>query len=131
MGHAEKLKDKLNYALKEANDAKLPQKEEKGQVLDFQESMDKIILKIAILKSSTRLNMQQLIEEDDEALSATNDNGKTENIEELDKLSQTLEDKIYFLQLNLLVVLDLYNKIHKVISPYRSPSEQQVDALQE
>ena len=34
-GHAAKLKEKLNYALKEANDAKLDQKERKCQVLNF------------------------------------------------------------------------------------------------
>ena len=33
---AEKLKEKLNYALKEANDAKLNKKEGKDQVLHFQ-----------------------------------------------------------------------------------------------
>ena len=34
-GHVEKAKEKLNYELKEINDAKLYQKEEKKQVLDF------------------------------------------------------------------------------------------------
>ena len=35
-GHAENLKEKLNYALKEANYANLDHKEEKNQVLNFQ-----------------------------------------------------------------------------------------------
>ena len=35
-GHAEKLKKKLNYALKEDNDTKLDQKEEKGQMFNLQ-----------------------------------------------------------------------------------------------
>ena len=35
--HAEKLKVKFTYALKEANDGNLDQKEEKNQLLDFQE----------------------------------------------------------------------------------------------
>ena len=39
--HAEKSKEKLNYSLKEANDAKLAQKEEKQQVIVLQEIMDK------------------------------------------------------------------------------------------
>ena len=60
--HATKLKEKLNYDLKEANDAKLSQKYEKFQVIDLQELMDKIILKLATLKSSVCLNMQQLRE---------------------------------------------------------------------
>ena len=36
-GHTEKLKENLNYAPKEANDANLAQKEEKYQVLYLQE----------------------------------------------------------------------------------------------
>ena len=43
--------------------------------------------------------MQRLREERDEALNVDKDNGTTETIEELNKLSQTLEDKMYFLQL--------------------------------
>ena len=34
-GHVEKLKENLNYALKEANYEKLDQKEEKDQVLNL------------------------------------------------------------------------------------------------
>ena len=34
-GHTEKLKYKLNYSLKEANDAKISQKEEKDQEIKF------------------------------------------------------------------------------------------------
>ena len=40
-GHAAKLKEKLNYALKEANDAKLDQKEERDQLLALQENTEK------------------------------------------------------------------------------------------
>ena len=43
-------------------------KEEKEQVIDFQEHMDKKLLKISTLKISTRLNMQKLREEYNEAL---------------------------------------------------------------
>ena len=92
-GYAEKLKEKLNYALKEANDAKLAQKEEKYQVLDFQERTDKTILKLATPKSSARLNIQRLKEEQDEAMNSAKDNDTTENIEELDKFRKILEDK--------------------------------------
>ena len=60
--HAEKVKENLHYALKEANDEKMPQEEEKGKLLDFQERMDKIILKPSTLKSSTSLNMKPLRE---------------------------------------------------------------------
>ena len=38
--------------------------------------------------------MQRLREEDYEALNVAEDNGTTETIEELDKLSQTLEEKM-------------------------------------
>ena len=76
----------MNYELKEVNDAKSNQKKEKYQVLDLQELMAKISLKLETLKISAHLNMQQLKEEHDEALNAANDNGTTENIEELDKL---------------------------------------------
>ena len=69
-------------------------KEEKEQVIDFQEHMDKKLLKISTLKISTRLNMQKLREEYNEALNSAKENGTTETIEELDKLSQTIEDKI-------------------------------------
>ena len=53
--------------------------------------MYKTILKLSTLKSLTRLTMQQLREEHDEALNAAKKNGTTETIEELHKLSQTLE----------------------------------------
>ena len=59
-GHAEKLKEYFTYELKEDNDGNLDQKEEKNQLLNFQERMSKIILKLATLKISTRLNMQWL-----------------------------------------------------------------------
>ena len=57
-GHAEKLKKELSYAVNEANDEKLDQKEEKVQILNLQERMDKIILKLATLKISTCFNIQ-------------------------------------------------------------------------
>ena len=63
-------------------------------MIDFQEHMDKKLLKISTLKISTRLNMQKLREEYNEALNSAKENGTTETIEELDKLSQTIEDKI-------------------------------------
>ena len=40
-GHAEKLKERLNYALKEANDEKLAEKEENDHMLDLQEHRGK------------------------------------------------------------------------------------------
>ena len=40
-GHASNLKEMLNYALKETNDAKLSQKEKNYHVLDLQERMKK------------------------------------------------------------------------------------------
>ena len=46
------------------------------------------------MKRSTRLNTQQLIEEQDKALNAAKENGTTETIEELDKFSQNLEDNM-------------------------------------
>ena len=48
--------------------------------------MDKNIIKLVTLKSSTRLNMQQLREQRYEALNASKQNGKKGTIEELDKL---------------------------------------------
>ena len=45
-GHASKLKRKFTYALKEANDGNMDQKEEKNQFLNLQELMDRIILKL-------------------------------------------------------------------------------------
>ena len=46
-----------------------------------------------ILKIPTRLNMQRLKEEQDEALNDAKENGTIENIEEIDKLRQIMEDK--------------------------------------
>ena len=57
-GNAEKLKEKFTYALKEANDGNLDQKEEKKQFLNLQERMGNIFLKIVTLKISVRLNIQ-------------------------------------------------------------------------
>ena len=110
----QKSSKNLNYVLKDANDEKLSQREEKYQVLDFQERMEKTILKLATLKRSTHFSMQQLIEEEDEALNVAKDNGTTETIEELDKLSRTLEEKMWFLQLIFLVILDLYQHMYQV-----------------
>ena len=59
-GHITKMRDNLNYALKEANDEKLTQKKIKYQVLDLQDRMDITILRISALQNSTSFNMQQL-----------------------------------------------------------------------
>ena len=56
--------------------------------------MNKKILKLETLKSSSRLNIQKLREEHNEALNAVKGNGTTETIEELDKLCQNLEEKM-------------------------------------
>ena len=72
---------KENYALKEANDAKLSHKQEKYQVIYLQELMDIIILKLSTLKISARLNMKQIREENNEAPDVAKDNGATEFIE--------------------------------------------------
>ena len=93
-GHAEKLKENLNYALKDTNDEKLDRKEEKDQVIDSQERMVKKILKLATLKTSSCFNMQQLREEHDKALNNAKENGTTETIEELDKLRQIMGGKM-------------------------------------
>ena len=92
-GHEENLKEKFNYALKEANYVKLDQKEEKDKVLNAKERMGKTILEISTLKSSTRLNMQLLRYEHYKALNPAKDNVTTETIEELGNLRQILEDK--------------------------------------
>ena len=92
-GHADFFKY-FNYALKEAIDAKLVEKEEKYQRIYFQERMDKTVLRLSTLDSSTYSNMQRVLDEHNEALSVAKDKGKIENIEELDKLSQTLEEKM-------------------------------------
>ena len=62
-------------------------------MLDFQEHMDKIFLKLSTIKSSVRLNMKQLREENDVALNSIKGNGTTDTIEELDNLCQNLENK--------------------------------------
>ena len=88
------------YALKEANDAKLDQKEVEQKALNAQEQMGRTIVKLATLKISVGLNMQLMIEEHDEALNAAKNNSTTETIEELEKLRQTLEDnKGYFMKI--------------------------------
>ena len=71
-------KKKLNYALKEANNEKLAQKEEKHQYLNAQEQMGKKILKLATLKSFAHLNMQWLREKHDKALNSDKKNVTTE-----------------------------------------------------
>ena len=60
-------------------------------MLDLKEHVKKNT-KLETLKSSACLNMQRLIEEHDEALNAAKDKGTKENIEELEKLRQTLEE---------------------------------------
>ena len=55
--------------------------------------MGKTILKLTTLKSSARLNMQQLIEEHDEALNAAKDNGTTKTVKEVETFRQILKDK--------------------------------------
>ena len=59
--------------------------------------MDIRILKLANLKSSVWLNMQRLLEADDKAPNASNDNGTRKNIEELDKLRQIPEERMVIL----------------------------------
>ena len=49
-------KNKFIYALKEANDAKLDQKEVKQKALNAQEQIGRTIVKLATLKSSAGLN---------------------------------------------------------------------------
>ena len=59
-GHAEKMKVKFTYEMKESHDGNLDQKEKKNQMRNLQERMGKIILKIATLNISVRLNIQRL-----------------------------------------------------------------------
>ena len=75
----------------------MTQKEEKDQILDFQSYMEFFFIILATLKSSNRLNMQDLREEHYEVLNASKHNGTKVTIEELDKLRQNLEDKMQFL----------------------------------
>ena len=91
--HAEKFKSNYTYEIKEADDGNLDQKKEKNQLLNFQERMGKIILKLATLNISVRLNIQRPREEHDKELNCARYNGTTEIIEELDKLCQILENK--------------------------------------
>ena len=91
--HAERLKRKFTYEMKNSNDGNWGQKEEKNHLLILQEQMIKIILKISTLKISVRLNIHWLREEHDKDLNAAKENGTTETIEELDKLCHILEDK--------------------------------------
>ena len=79
--------------MKEGNYAYLDQKEEKEKILDFKYHIETKCLQIATMKSSTRLNMQELREEHYEALNASKHNGTKGTIEELDKLRQNIEDK--------------------------------------
>ena len=55
--------------------------------------MGKTILKLATLKSSNPLHMQQMREGYDKALNYAKENGTTETIEELEKLHQIMEEK--------------------------------------
>ena len=72
----------------------MAQKEEKGQVFDLKELMERKILRLSTLKSSTHLSMQRLREEHDKVMNYAKDNGTAETIEEIDKLSQNIEDKM-------------------------------------
>ena len=81
----------MNHALKEDNDSKLAHKEGKDHVIDLKEHTYKTIPKISTLQSSTRLNIQQMRENNDEALNYAKENSITETIEELYKLSQNIE----------------------------------------
>ena len=83
--HAEKLKGKFTYALKEANYGNMYQKDEKNQLLNLQERMSKIILELGTLKISDRLNIQWVRVDHDKYLNAAKDNSTEETIEELDK----------------------------------------------
>ena len=58
--------------------------------------------------------MQKLREKHNEALNAANGNGTTETIEELYKLRQNLEDKMWFLKLILMVILYIYHHMYQV-----------------
>ena len=71
-GHAENLKEKFTYSLKEANDGNLDQKENKNQL---HERMGEIIQKLATLNILVRLNIQWLREEHGKDLNAAKDNG--------------------------------------------------------
>ena len=63
-------------------------------MIDFQEHMNKTIQKLSTLKRSTCFNTQQLREYQDEALNDAKENGTTKTIEELEKLSQTIQYKM-------------------------------------
>ena len=63
-------------------------------MLNLQERMGEIILKLATLKISVRLNIQWLREEHYKDLNAVNENGTIETIEEIDKLHQITEEKV-------------------------------------
>ena len=84
--------NKLIYALKEDNDAKLNQKEVKEQALNAQDQIGRTIVKLATLKTSAGLNTSVLREEHDEAINTSKDNCTTETIEKLEKWHQTLKD---------------------------------------
>ena len=60
--NAKRMKEKLNYALKKADYEKLAPEKENDHVLDLKEQMDKTILKLATLKNSDNLNIEQLRE---------------------------------------------------------------------
>ena len=83
-------------------------------MLNLQDHMDRKKLKSATLQSYIHLSMQRLREEHYEALDVTKDNSTTETIEELDNLSQNLEEKMWFLQLILMVILYMYHHMYQV-----------------
>ena len=80
-GYAENLKETFTYILKEDNDGNLDQKEENNQLLNLQERMGKIIIKLSTLKISVPLNIQLLREKHNKYLNAAKENGTIETIE--------------------------------------------------
>uniref|UniRef100_A0A7S4JL07 Uncharacterized protein n=1 Tax=Odontella aurita TaxID=265563 RepID=A0A7S4JL07_9STRA len=80
------LTEKLSNTRKEATDAKVAQEEEKDQVLDLQARMDKTILQLATLKSSTRVNMARIKGEHEKELKAAKDSSASLVQMELDDI---------------------------------------------
>ena len=85
------LKTELDVALKEANDARLAEKEERSQVQDLQTRMDELILQLATLKSSSQMRIERLQEEHQEELKVAKESSSAEVVMDLLKLRQSLE----------------------------------------
>ena len=95
-GHAENLKEKLNYTLK--RDSYENQLRKRRIINCFIcKNPWKKILKLETLKISFCLNVQRLQEEHYESMNASKKNCTTETIEELDKLHKIMEDKKYYI----------------------------------